>query len=219
MTPTARYDGAPATAPVLLVLEGARDAVEVPKKKRDNARRDWTHPSLNVWVNKTSPWVRQVLHDQFVAKVRAAARDAGTPWIRGGRVRVTVTYFFRGMRRRDFDNYTPKFILDGLVAAGVLEDDSQREVASVTTEIERDDDRPRTEIRLEVEGPRVVQTATGPAMIGRPVIVSEFVDVFAELPASELDLVPPPPGPLRVSPAPTYRERTPRGLRSRSTRT
>lgn len=37
---------------------------------------------------------------------------------------VTITYTFNDNRRRDPDNYSGKFILDGLVKAGIIEDDS-----------------------------------------------------------------------------------------------
>ena len=37
---------------------------------------------------------------------------------------VTLTYHFADKRRRDPDNYAGKMILDGLVQAGILRDDS-----------------------------------------------------------------------------------------------
>ena len=40
------------------------------------------------------------------------------------RAKVTLHYFFKDKRRRDPDNYSGKFILDGLVKAGILQDDS-----------------------------------------------------------------------------------------------
>lgn len=40
------------------------------------------------------------------------------------RARVTLHYFFKDARRRDPDNYSGKFILDGLVKAKILQDDS-----------------------------------------------------------------------------------------------
>jgi len=38
---------------------------------------------------------------------------------------VRITYYFAANRRRDKDNYTPKMLMDGLVKAGVLMDDSK----------------------------------------------------------------------------------------------
>lgn len=40
------------------------------------------------------------------------------------RAKVTLHYHFKDKRRRDPDNYSGKFILDGLVRAGILQDDS-----------------------------------------------------------------------------------------------
>ena len=40
------------------------------------------------------------------------------------RAKVTLHYYFKDRRRRDPDNYSGKFILDGLVKAGILVDDS-----------------------------------------------------------------------------------------------
>ncbi len=38
--------------------------------------------------------------------------------------KVRITYYFPDHRRRDIiDNYNPKFIMDGVVKAGILEDD------------------------------------------------------------------------------------------------
>lgn len=40
------------------------------------------------------------------------------------KAKVTLHYYFKDKRRRDPDNYSGKFILDGLVRAGILQDDS-----------------------------------------------------------------------------------------------
>ena len=53
-------------------------------------------------------------------------------WIQDGKPRlkppvtVNVTYHFKDSKKRDYDNYTPKFILDGLKDA-YLEDDNANE--------------------------------------------------------------------------------------------
>ena len=39
---------------------------------------------------------------------------------------VEIKYYFKIRRRRDPDNYSGKFILDGLVSAGIIQDDSFR---------------------------------------------------------------------------------------------
>lgn len=63
------------------------------------------------------------------------------------KARVKITYFFPDNRRRDPDNYSPKFLMDGLVNAGVIEDDSFRHVElTIAGEVDKDD--PRTEIEV-----------------------------------------------------------------------
>lgn len=44
---------------------------------------------------------------------------------------VQITYYFRDSRRRDPDNYAGKFLCDGLVKAGVLQDDSFKNIELV----------------------------------------------------------------------------------------
>lgn len=64
------------------------------------------------------------------------------------KARVQITYFFPDRRRRDPDNYSGKFLLDGLTRAGIIEDDS---FSNVQLELRGECDRknPRTEIELE----------------------------------------------------------------------
>lgn len=67
------------------------------------------------------------------------------------KAKVRITYFFPDQRRRDPDNYSGKFILDGLTRAGMIEDDS---FGNIRLELwgECDRDNPRTEIELEAIG-------------------------------------------------------------------
>lgn len=60
---------------------------------------------------------------------------------------VKLKYFFKDSRRRDPDNYSGKFILDGLVKAGVLVDDSF-DCIKLELESEVDKKNPRIEIEI-----------------------------------------------------------------------
>lgn len=65
-----------------------------------------------------------------------------------GRVDIAITWYEPNLRR-DPDNITgggTKFILDGLVAAGVIENDSQRFINSITHKYELDRKNPRIEV-------------------------------------------------------------------------
>lgn len=61
---------------------------------------------------------------------------------------VTITYYFPNRIRRDPDNYSGKFINDGLVKAGVLKDDSFKNIHLVLKG-DYDKENPRTEVEIE----------------------------------------------------------------------
>lgn len=60
---------------------------------------------------------------------------------------VTLAYCFGDNRRRDPDNYSGKMILDGLVKAGIIEDDSFGKIELVLRRVDGEDKR--TEITVE----------------------------------------------------------------------
>ena len=60
---------------------------------------------------------------------------------------VEIKYFFKDKRRRDPDNYSGKFILDGLVKSGVIKDDSFNNI-DLILKADVDKDNPRTEISI-----------------------------------------------------------------------
>jgi len=64
-----------------------------------------------------------------------------------GKSKVKITYFFPDRRRRDPDNYSGKFLLDGLTQAGIIEDDS---FSNIQLELrgKHDKQNPRTEIEI-----------------------------------------------------------------------
>ncbi len=58
---------------------------------------------------------------------------------------VEINYYFKDKRRRDPDNYSGKFILDGLVSAGVIADDNFGSI-KLLLDGYHDKQNPRTEI-------------------------------------------------------------------------
>lgn len=64
------------------------------------------------------------------------------------KARVRITYFFPDRRRRDPDNYSGKFLLDGIRKAGLIQDDSFSNI-KLELQGEHDKENPRTEIELE----------------------------------------------------------------------
>lgn len=67
-----------------------------------------------------------------------------------GRVDITIAWYEPNLRR-DPDNVAggQKFLLDGLVAAGVIENDSQRFINSITHKYELDRKNPRIEVEVK----------------------------------------------------------------------
>lgn len=61
---------------------------------------------------------------------------------------VRIIYYFNTNRRRDKDNYTPKFIMDGLVKAGVIKDDNINAV-DLDWDIRIDKNGNRTEVFIK----------------------------------------------------------------------
>lgn len=76
-----------------------------------------------------------------------AAKEAGIPQLE--RVELHLTWYWPD-RRTDQDNIAAgiKFVLDGLVAAGVLANDGWREVAGFSHSFEVDKENPRVEVKL-----------------------------------------------------------------------
>lgn len=83
----------------------------------------YERPPLN--ANQRLHWAKKAaLTKQVRAASFWAAKDAGIPTC--DRVRVTLTWFVRTTTRRDSDNVVPtlKALCDGLVDAGVVDDDT-----------------------------------------------------------------------------------------------
>lgn len=104
---------------------------------------DEIHPSLNAWSRWHWTKVRRE-SERWKWLIRAAASRV-KPCVRP--VVVTVTYFFPTRRRHDFDNYAPKFILDGLKGC-LIPDDSSDVIEELRLRFRHDRKHPRTEITL-----------------------------------------------------------------------
>lgn len=64
--------------------------------------------------------------------------------------RITYTTYFKIDRRHDLDNISPKFILDGFVDAGLLEDDDYKHLECLTIKCGIDRDNPRMEFLIDI---------------------------------------------------------------------
>lgn len=103
-------------------------------------------PSNNQYIGRTNFREYQRVKKEWAALIAIACRPR--PKAPLAHALVRLTYFFPDRHRRDPDNYSGKMILDGLTAAGILQDDS---FSHITLELrgEYDKTNPRTEIEIE----------------------------------------------------------------------
>ena len=107
-----------------------------------------TPPSLNRFAGRQNAWEYRSAKDTWTAAVYYAVRGCkqrpAKPYQRAS---VEITYYFPTRGRRDPDNYSGKFLLDGLTRAGVIADDDFRHIR-LTVAGECDKERPRTVVRV-----------------------------------------------------------------------
>ena len=91
---------------------------------------DQVYPSLNKWMRVHWRERARINTDWHWLILKAAQKVCcGRPMYK--MAKVTITLIFPVIRRRDADNYTPKFVMDALVAAGILQDDNAKQVKTI----------------------------------------------------------------------------------------
>lgn len=108
---------------------------------------------LNDYVaaERTNRFKAAGIKQRETERARVACVAQGVPSFPPDRpVRVRFTWYERD-RRRDVDNvaFAKKFVLDGMVLAGVIRDDSRRYVAATADDVLTDRDDPRVEVEVE----------------------------------------------------------------------
>lgn len=104
-------------------------------------------PSLNEW--RRWHWSRRHQHQEYVSALTTIeALRHGWRGPAMERAAVSVTYHLPPGPRRDLDNLSPKFLLDGLRAAGIIRDDS---ADRITLTVRLGEPRRPGEIEVSVE--------------------------------------------------------------------
>ncbi len=103
-------------------------------------------PSNNQFIGRNVRWKYQDIKKQWADKIFYLCRSKPPQPLE--RSTVTITYYFKDKRRRDPDNYSGKMILDGLVRAGILQDDSFSNI-NLVLRGDYDKENPRTEIEIK----------------------------------------------------------------------
>lgn len=104
-------------------------------------------PSLNQFAGRGNTWEYRALKKRWAELAVIYCRPRPQEPIE--RAIVTLTYHFADARRRDPDNYAGKMILDGLVRAGILLDDSFNNIELRLRQGEPDRQNQRTVIEIE----------------------------------------------------------------------
>lgn len=108
--------------------------------------------SVNDWMG--ADWrVRQNLTEQLEKLVKADVKEQGCPAFTSGRPYVQVTYYFKTRFNRDHMNYG-KQVVDAVVRAGVLKDDSDKAIDLDRNRIVEGDKNPRVEVLLRDTRPK-----------------------------------------------------------------
>jgi len=116
----------------------------------------WTKPPLS--LNDRSHWRKKALETAAVRQFaclnisRALDRPKGDPGkVLCWRVKATLTYYPRDKRRRDATNLvaTYKAVIDGMVDAGVILDDTPEYLVEVMPVIAAPDGDPRLILTIE----------------------------------------------------------------------
>lgn len=102
-------------------------------------------PSNNKFLGRTNKWEYQEKKKHWAQLINLKCRPK--PEKTFDKATVKITYYFRTKIRRDPDNYSGKFILDGLVKAGIIADDSFNNINLILSG-KYDKDNPRTEIEI-----------------------------------------------------------------------
>jgi Holliday junction resolvase RusA-like endonuclease len=109
-----------------------------------------TPPSLNQWSRMhwakaakiKKQWENDILYT-FLAE--SHCNRISFPYQKAS---VKIVYYFATNRRRDADNLNLKFLLDGIVKAGIIKDDSTKVIGQPETAWEVDKKNPRVEIEI-----------------------------------------------------------------------
>ena len=102
-------------------------------------------PTINKYIGRTNIWEYQK-DKKVIHKAMRLLTIGNNPKI--DKCNITITYYFKDKRRHDPSNYD-KMILDGLVEAEIITDDSYEVIERFTTVGGYDKENPRTEIEIE----------------------------------------------------------------------
>lgn len=119
-----------------------------PKRKKKPIAQP-CHESINVWMIMKRPMMN-VLKQRWKEFMVWFVEDQGYANLRIAQCEMSFTVYYGNNRRHDVDNTTPKFVIDGMVQAGLVEDDDSGHIRALTLRCGTDTEHPRTEISIKI---------------------------------------------------------------------
>lgn len=134
----------------MLIIRSVKKPAAMRRRYKSSPKFERTFPSFNEYVNKNrSGWRAGAdMKEDYTKLVCYEAKGQRVPiWRRP--VKILFNWYEEDTRR-DLDNVfsAKKFILDGLIEAGVIPDDSQKYVRGLRDEIFIDPKAPRVEVEI-----------------------------------------------------------------------
>lgn len=122
-----------------------------PKAKQKPLRQP-IHPSINEWMIMRRPMMN-ALKQKWKDFIVWFIEKKGYANLHIQSCDMAFCAYYSTDRRHDVDNTVPKFILDGMVMAGLIEDDDREHVRRLTLSCDVDHEDPRTEIDIAIHKP------------------------------------------------------------------
>lgn len=105
------------------------------------------HPSINTWC--ILPRIQMnALKQKWKDFGCWLVNELGYQKMQLDNFSIILTVFFNTRRRHDVDNQCPKFILDSFTESGLIVDDDEKHLHSLTLKTGYDKENPRTEIEF-----------------------------------------------------------------------
>ena len=107
------------------------------------------HESINQWMILRRPMMN-ALKQKWKDFICWFVAEKGYSNLRIKRCEIAQKIYYATNRRHDLDNGVPKFILDGLVQSGMIDDDDSKHISKITLECEIDSENPRTVLVITI---------------------------------------------------------------------
>lgn len=107
------------------------------------------HESINQWMIMKRPMMNG-LKQKWKDFICWFVNEQGYSNLRIKRCEIAQKIYYETNRRHDLDNGVPKFILDGLVQSGMIDDDDSEHVSKITLECATDRSNPRTVLKITI---------------------------------------------------------------------